>query len=132
MDTPHDPFEEPTCAFEHALALAVHRDVPTARKVVADGPPLFSLHDWPEDVRKAFWDLLHALETGAVHSDRYGEKTDPPVWRDRREWLRPIESLCDQDLLPFRFFVVEAEKAMRGVRVSTDESILGVRVGYRF
>ena len=121
MDTPHDPFEEPTCAFEHALALAVHRDVPTARKVVADGPPLFSPNDWPDDIRKAFWALLRALETGTVHSDRYGEKTDPLVWRDRREWLRPMESACGQGALPFRVFIFEAERAMRGVRVSTDD-----------
>jgi hypothetical protein len=121
MDTPHDPFEEPSCAFEHALALAVQRDVPRARKVVADGQPLFSLHDWPEDVRKAFWALLHVLETGTVHSDRYGEKIDPLVWRGCREHLRGIESLCDKDLLPFRVFIFEAEKAMGGVRVSTDD-----------
>jgi hypothetical protein len=121
MDTPHDPFEEPSCAFEHALVLAVHRDVPRARKVVADGPPLFSLHDWPEDVRKAFWALSRALETGTVHSDRYGEKIDPLVWRGCREGLRQIESVCDQGALPFRVFIFEAEKAMGGVRVSTDD-----------
>jgi hypothetical protein len=119
MDTPHDPFEEPSCAFE--LALAVYRDIARARKLVADGPPLFSLHDWPDDVRKAFWALLRALETGTVHSDRYGEKTDPLVWRGCRDGLRRIESACDQGALPFRVFIFEAEMAMRGVRVSTDD-----------
>jgi hypothetical protein len=121
MGTPHDPFEEPSCAFEHALVLAVHRDVARACKAVAEGPPLFSLHDWPDDVRKAFWALLYALETQAVHSDRYGEEIDPLVWRGDREGLRQIQSLCDQGAVPFRFFIVEAEKATRGVRVYTDD-----------
>jgi hypothetical protein len=121
METPHDPFEEPSCAFEHALVLTVHRDVSTARKVVADGPPLFSLNEWPDDVRKAFWALLRALETGTVRSDRYGEKVDPLVWRGYRDWLRRIESVCGQDALPSRVFIVEAENAMRGVRISTDD-----------
>jgi hypothetical protein len=120
MDTPHYPFEVPSCAFEHALVLVVHRDVARARKA-ADGPRLFSLDDWTADERKAFWALLHAVETEIVHSDRYGEKIDPVVWRGVRGGLRQIESLCEQGAVPFRFFIVEAEKAMRGVRVSTDD-----------
>jgi hypothetical protein len=121
MDTPHDPVDEPSCAFEHALVLAVHRDVARACEAVADRPPLFSLHDWPDEVRKAFWALLYAVETQTVHSDRYGEKIDPLVWRGVREGLRQIQLLCDQGAVPFRFFIVEAEKATRGVRVSTDD-----------
>src|SRR5271165_1698708 len=77
--------------------------------------------DWPDDVRKAFWTLLCALETQTVHSDRHGEKIDPFVWRGDREGLRQIESLCDQGGVPSRFFIVEAEKATRGVCMSTDD-----------
>jgi hypothetical protein len=121
MYTPHDLFEEPSCAFEHVLVLVDYRDLARARKAVADCPPLFSLHDWTADERKAFWVLLHAVESETVHSDRYGEKIDPIVWRGVREGLRQIESLCEQGAVPFRFFIVEAEKAMRGVRVSTDD-----------
>jgi hypothetical protein len=93
MDSPHDPFEEPSCAFEHALVLVVHRDVARARKSVADGPPLFSLTDWTADERKAFWALLHAVETETVYWDQYGERTDPVVWRGVGEGLRQIGTL---------------------------------------
>jgi hypothetical protein len=122
MDTPHDPFEEPSCAFEHALVLAVHRDVARARKAVADGPPLFSLADWTAHERKAFWILLYALGT-QIDADRYCETFVPRAWPGAWEGLRQIDALCDQGAVPFRFFIVEAEKTTRGVRVSTGDSI---------
>ncbi len=119
MDSPSNPFKNPDCTFADAVYWVAYRD---AAKV-DEAPPLFSLRDWPSEVREAFWALLRSLEEDTVRSTLCGvDPIDPRRWRNDRLALRSEESISGTLGHP-RYFIVEVERATHNVFVSTADLV---------
>jgi hypothetical protein len=123
-DNKHNPFESPTCSFAEAILWVAYRDVARIRYA----PSLFSLQQWPDEVVKGLWLLLHALAREPRTIDSLSSHPGRLIGQDdyRHAWstLKAAEAEIGRTVtLPYG----EVRSVTRTFRdfIRTVESVLG-------
>jgi hypothetical protein len=108
--------DETYWTFGQALDYVVNRVVVS----VGEARPFFSEHDWPSEVREAFWLLWRALESGELHAIEDRGKVSPFRWCDERWGLEEYKKLGDRigSLAPF---IDHARDAVCRTRISATD-----------
>jgi hypothetical protein len=95
------------CSFSVAVRFLELRDLAAAQTA----PDVFTLDNWPNELRDLFWTLWDALESGRVHAYSWDKEIPANDWtRDR---IKLEAQLGQKDILGFHPFIMAAAQLTR-------------------
>jgi hypothetical protein len=103
------------CSFRVAMRFLELRDLAAAKAV----PDVFTLDNWPNELRDLFWTLWDALESGRVRAYSYGKEIPANDWARDRSALEQV--LRDMGMLGIGYFISSAAQLTKHCVVDVDE-----------
>jgi hypothetical protein len=103
------------CTFSVAIQFLVLRDLAAAHAAL----DVFTLDNWPNELRDLFWALWRALESGRVHAYSFGKEIPANDWISDRSKLEA--QLGQQDVLGFSPFIMAAAQLTKHRSVDVEE-----------
>jgi hypothetical protein len=103
------------CTFSVAIQFLVLRDLAAAQAAL----DVFTLDNWPNELRDLFWALWRALESDRVHAYSFGKEIPANDWISDRSKLEA--QLGQQDVLGFSPFIMAAAQLTKHCSIDVDE-----------